>query len=393
MRVNHHSLALCLVVAAAACGTAGHRGPAVPQEQEDGCVSVGRWTVPATGASLTTAEVIESLRDDRVVLLGESHDRYEDHRWQLQTITALQVQHPMLVLGFEMFPRSSQAALDEWVGGGVGEAEFLDHSRWAEVWGMPPALYLPLFHFARMNRVPMVGLNVGRDLVARVAKEGWANIPEEDRAGLSTPAPASPAYREWLEEVYQEHAANDETASDGLESFIEAQLVRDRAFAEAIRDALVAHPDALVVGVMGAGHVEHRWGVPHQLASLGIGDVAVLLPWERSDPCEDLTPDVADAVFGVDSPPEPAPRPRLGIMIGDAKPGVRVIEVVKGSVAEAAGIRSGDVIVEAGGEELGTVTDLQRIVGHHPADEPLSLRIRRDGETIRIEADLSGEQP
>jgi len=392
MRVNPRSLAVCLLLAVTACGTAGHPAPAAPQEG-DGCVSVGRWTVPATQASFATAKVIELLRDDRVVLLGESHDRYEDHRWQLQTIAALQARRPTLVLGFEMFPRSSQAALNEWVDGRLGEADFLDRSRWSEVWGMTPALYLPLFHFARMNRAPMIGLNVDRDLVARVAKEGWANIPEEDRAGLSTPAPASQGYREWLEEVYREHAANDEDASDGLESFIDAQLVRDRAFAQAIRDALVAHPGALVVGVMGKGHLEHRWGVPHQLASLGIDDVAVLLPWEKSNPCEDLTTDLADAVFGVDSPPEPAPRPRLGIMIGDAKPGVSVIEVVTGSVAEAAGIQTGDVIVEAGGEELGAVTDLQRIVGHHSADRPLSLRIRRDGETIEIEADLSGEQP
>jgi uncharacterized iron-regulated protein len=179
------------------------------------------------------------LEKDRVVLLGESHDRDEHHRWQLQTIAALQARHPAVVLGFEMFPRSSQPALDEWREGRLGEAEFLDKSRWTDVWGMPPALYLPLFHFVRMNRVPMVGLNVDRDLVARVAKEGWAQIPEADRAGLSTPAAASPAYREWLSEVYRAHSKEDENGSDGLERFIEAQLVRDRAFAEAIRATLL----------------------------------------------------------------------------------------------------------------------------------------------------------
>jgi S1-C subfamily serine protease len=179
---------------------------------------------------------------------------------------------------------------------------------------------------------------------------------------------------------------------DGLERFIDAQLLRDRGFAQAIRDALLANPAALVIGVMGAGHAEHGWGVPHQLASLGIDDVAVLLPWEKSRACEDLTADVADAVFGVDSPPEPVQRPRLGVMIGEAKPGVTVVGVITGSVAEAAGIRTGDVIIEAGGETLEGVTDLQRVVGHHAADKPLPLRLRRDGEVIEIEADLSGGQ-
>jgi uncharacterized iron-regulated protein len=287
-----------------------------------------------------------SLDRDRVVLLGELHDRAEHHRWQLQAIATLQARRPSIVIGFEMFPRSSQAVLDQWVDGHLGEAEFLDQGRWTEVWGMPPALYLPLFHFARMNRLPMFGLNVDRDLAARTAKEGWANIPETDRAGISTPAPASPAYRKWLSEVYRSHVKEEEGDSpDGLERFIDAQLLRDRGFAQAIRDALLANPAALVIGVMGAGHAEHGWGVPHQLASLGIDDVAVLLPWEKSRACEDLTADVADAVFGVDSPPEPVQRPRLGVMIGEAKPGVTVVGVITGSVAEAAGIRTGDVII------------------------------------------------
>jgi membrane-associated protease RseP (regulator of RpoE activity) len=227
-----------------------------------------------------------------------------------------------------------------------------------------------------------------------VAKEGWAKVPEEERTGLSTPAVASPAYREWLEDVYRQHATVEgENDSDGLQSFIEAQLVRDRAFAEAIRDALLAEPDALVVGVVGTGHVEHGWGVPRQLASLGIDDVAVLLPWEKSSSCEDLTADIADAVFAVDSPPEPAQRPRLGVMLGDANPGVSVVEVLAGSVAETAGIRVGDVIIEAAGQTLEGVTDLQRIVGHLPANKPLSLQVQRDGKAIEIEADLSGEYP
>jgi uncharacterized iron-regulated protein len=366
---------------------AASKAPVSPQEQLDGCVPVGRWIVPATRESLSTAELIDSLADDRVVLLGESHDRDEHHRWQLQVISALQARRPVVVLGFEMFPRSSQPALDEWVEGRLGEAEFLDRSRWAEVWGMPPAFYLPLFHFARMNRVSMVGLNVDRALVARVAKEGWENIPAQDRAGLSTPAPASAAYREWLSEVYRQHTETD--TAGGLENFIDAQLVRDRAFAEAIRDALRIRPQALVVGMMGTGHAEHGWGVPHQLASLGIDDVVVLLPWEKSSACEDLTADVADAVFGVDSPPEPAQRPRLGVMIGEANPGVNVIEVVPGSVAERAGIQAGDVIVEAGSQKLEGVTDLQRIVGHHPANKPLFLRVTRGGKMVEIEADFS----
>ena len=65
-----------------------------------------------------------------------------------------------MVIGFEMFPRRVQPALDRWVAGELTEAEFLQQAEWGKVWSMPAELYLPLFHFARMNRIPMLALNI-----------------------------------------------------------------------------------------------------------------------------------------------------------------------------------------------------------------------------------------
>jgi uncharacterized iron-regulated protein len=65
-----------------------------------------------------------------------------------------------MLLGLEMFPRRAQPVLDRWVAGELTEAELLTQTEWSKVWGFDPSLYLPLFEFARMNRVPMVALNV-----------------------------------------------------------------------------------------------------------------------------------------------------------------------------------------------------------------------------------------
>jgi hypothetical protein len=53
---------------------------------------------------------------------------------------------------------------------------------------------------------------------------------------------------------------------------------------------------------MGAGHLEHRDGVPAQLAALGAPRPLVLLPWDAARDCADLTPGLADAVFGIELP-------------------------------------------------------------------------------------------
>jgi uncharacterized iron-regulated protein len=50
--------------------------------------------------------------------------------------------------------------------------------------------YLPLFHFARINRIPMLALNVERELVQSVRARGLDGVPPEKREGLTVAAPA-----------------------------------------------------------------------------------------------------------------------------------------------------------------------------------------------------------
>jgi uncharacterized iron-regulated protein len=80
------------------------------------CAPVGNWIVPG-GGKITEAEVIAKAAKRPVVLLGEMHDNAEHHRWQLQTLAALHTARPDMVIGFEMFPRRVQKALDQWVAG------------------------------------------------------------------------------------------------------------------------------------------------------------------------------------------------------------------------------------------------------------------------------------
>ena len=72
--------------------------------------------------------------------------------------------------------------------------------------------------------------------------------------------------------------------------------------------------------------------------------------------------------------------------------GALVATVMPASPAEKAGIKSGDVIVEAKGEEVRNVGDLPRIVALAPIGSKLPLVIERNGKTLKIEATV-GEMP
>ena len=373
---------------------------------EDACVPAGAWVDAASGETVAGADVLAQAARRAVVLLGEAHDNADHHRWQLQTVAALHARAPAMVLGFESFPRRVQPVLDDWVAGGLDEAAFLDAVGWDRVWGMDPALYMPLFHFARINRVPMVALNVERALIERIREVGWAGVEAAGREGVSDPAIPDPAYRDWLSEVYREHLerqahggeeearggvdAGDPGLEDdpGLGRFIDAQLAWDRAMAEALATAAGRPQRPLVVGMVGSGHLEQRWGVPHQLAALGLPDAAVLLPWDRGRDCADLAAGLADAVFGFDAPRVAhAPEgPRLGVYIRSDDGGLRVIDVAPGSIAEETGVRADDLIVEAAGVALARPADLVAVVRRQAPGTWLPLVLERDGAALDLVA-------
>src|SRR5262245_8720252 len=175
---------------------------------------------------------------------------------------------------------------------------------------------------------------------------------------------------------------------DASRRFVEAQLTWDRALAEGLAEAARANPQALVIGVMGSGHLEGGHGVPHQLAALGMHDVTVLLPWDATRDCATLGPGMADAAFGIGPPADTATeRPKLGVTLAQAdRGGARVTEVTRGSVAAGAGLRAGDVVVAAAGAPVTSPADLRRVVDVQAPGTWLPLRVRRDGRERQLVA-------
>ena len=274
---------------------------------DQSCTPPGTWWDPATGKEVAADAVIGQAASASVVLLGERHDAAAHHRWQLDVLTDLHARKAHMALGFESFPRRVQPILDTWVSGALSEQAFLEKVVWKDVWGFDPELYMPLFRFARDNGLPMVALNVERSLVRRTGKEGWASVPHDEREEMGDPARASAAYQSRLEAVLSAHAhgAGDPNIDQAAKRnrFVEAQLVWDRAMAEALAQAWKADTQRLVVGIVGQGHVDYGYGIPHQLADLGVRDVRVLLPWDKGEACAE--PDeggvfIADAVYTVD---------------------------------------------------------------------------------------------
>jgi uncharacterized iron-regulated protein len=356
----------------------------------DHCVAPGQWAAPADAQAkgIAADRLFAQLSQRRAILLGEVHDNADHHRWQLHTIAGLHALHPQLVIALEMFPHRVQNALDQWVAGELTEEQLLTRTQWRTVWGEDPGLYLPIFNFARMHRVPMIALNVERSLTRKVGEQGWAAIAPQDREGVSNPAPAPPAYADMLYESFQQHAHGSKERDDpAFQHFVDGMLLWDRAMAQGIAEAAARAPGTMVVGLMGLGHLENRDGVPRQLVDLGIKDAAVLLPWDRARSCSELTPQLADALFGIDSQATAVPeRPRLGVMLEQSEQGVRIAKVTDGSIAQGAGLQPQDVIETVAGERVSSVDDVVAAVSRQSPGTWLPISIRRAGQPLDIVA-------
>lgn len=358
------------------------------------CLSPGQWYTPAGERTVAIAlpTLLKNLAATRVVLLGERHDDADHHRWQLQVIAALHAQQPNLVIGMEMLPRRAQPVLDQWVAGQLTESDLLTRTEWARVWGFDASMYLPILHFARLNRIPLAAVNVDRAIVSEVGAKGLAAVPEEQREGVGAPAAARRAYRDRLEQVFREHGSSSDGAA-AFDRFVQAQLFWDRGFAEGLAAAAKRPGDPLVVGIMGSGHLAHGDGVPHQLADLGFPGSAVLLPVESDTPCRDLPAGLAQAVFALAPVPasKTTAKPLLGVQLEPGADGVRIADVTAGSVADKAGLKAGDVLRQVASRPVKESRDVVAAVARQAPGTWLPVTVARDGGQIDLVAKFPPE--
>jgi S1-C subfamily serine protease len=92
---------------------------------------------------------------------------------------------------------------------------------------------------------------------------------------------------------------------------------------------------------------------------------------------------VRRAYLGIAGGPRPLP-PHARREV-DATTGVEVVEVVPGSPADQAGLRSEDLLVELDGERVGAVEDIQRLMVEERIGRAVEAALLRGGRLLRLE--------
>ena len=213
----------------------------------------------SSGEKIPFKQLIGEISKADIIFTGEIHNNERHHRLQLETIRGLSEAGIPLAVGFEMFPKKSQATLDGWVAGSVALDDFM---RFYEThWSQPWPLFRDLFLYARGNGIPLLALNIPQKISQKVRQAGFSSLSEEELKQLppGLGCNVDEKYMQFIQKAFALHK-NDDKA---FVNFCESQLLWDKSMAWYLLDFHRTYPGRTIVVITGINHAWKR-GIPDQ---------------------------------------------------------------------------------------------------------------------------------
>ncbi len=309
-------------------------------------------------------EIIEKASKKDIVYVGEHHDRFDHHRIQYQVIRELYKKNKKLAIGMEMFQKPFQKALDDYTSGTIDEKVFLKKSEYFKRWGFDYNLYREILLFAHENKIPVIALNIRKEIVTKVSKEGLQALSAEDVKDLPEDMDLSDMeYKERLRGYFERHAGSD---TKNFDFFYQSQVLWDESMAHNLNDFMTGNPEYQVVVLTGGGHMAFGSGIPKRAHRLNRKEYAVIL---NSD---DVEKDVADYILYPSQLAFPE-APKLMVVLKEEKGTVSISGFSPESVAEKAGLMTDDVVLSLDGEKIEAIDDMK-----------IHLLYKKKGDTVIV---------
>ena len=307
---------------------------------------------------LTLAQVARGVSPARVIFLGEEHPQYGQHLVQLNIIRWLVDHGHRIAIGMEAFQKPFQKVIDEYLAGKISLAQFLKGTQYFTRWGYDYKLYQPIIDYARKHGLPIVSLNIPKEITRKVAREGIKGLTPQEKKEIPQKLDFSnKSYRQYLKKVYQAHGGGLKDVKD-FETFYQSQILWDEGMAQSIADYIKDRPQTQMVVIVGKGHVAYGYGIPSRVEKRGIKPCAIVILGSE----QKLDPDMGDYLV-VAPHIEPPFSAKIGVIIKEEKgKGLLIKLVVPNTPAQRGGLKKGDIIVEADGNPIGGIVDLKAVL-------------------------------
>ncbi|WP_319550065.1 ChaN family lipoprotein [Desulfogranum marinum] len=346
-----------------------------------------------TKAPMDFSEILTNIKDSKVIYVGETHTDYGAHLLQLQIIQGLFQLNPNLVIGMEMFPTSSQQALDDYIDGTIqSESEFIKQSQYFKVWGYDYRLYRDIIGFAKAKKIPLIGLNLDKQITRTLYRTGTTDaLSVEQRASVPEDRDLIlPGYEQRLTSVFKMHQTPH--SSGGFPGFLQAQALWDETMATSIINILQQFPEKQIIVLAGTGHVHKINGIPPRVQRR-MNNIAqkIIVPAGRLSSDAGM-PAPADILMDTASV-ELAAVGKIGVILEEEENGqVRIRQISPHGLAGKAGLMPQDIIKQINNNPVASVADIKISLLDTKAGDTVSAQIIRGEKLYDFQVELSSIQ-
>lgn len=207
-------------------------------------------------------ELVEQIKDKRIIYIGESHDQYSHHQIQLEIIKELSKRGIKIAIGMEMFQSKFQYVMDDYLNGQIDEKDFLTETEYKKRWGFDYQLYRPIIEFAKKEKIPILALNIESEIIKKISEIGISSLSSSELNKLPFQIDfTDKKHKNFIYEIFKEHPNQSEMS---FERFYNIQVIWDESMAEAINTFLEQHRNYHFVVLAGNGHIIFTYGIPQR---------------------------------------------------------------------------------------------------------------------------------
>ena len=201
--------------------------------------------------------LIDQVQPGTVLLLGENHGVASHRDQHIEVLSALRAKGLKVSVGMEFVNYTDQSLLNSYRAGELAEADFLKAIKWG---GFSFDFYRPQILFPELNRgETTLGLNIPRSVTSKISRQGMESLTPEERNLLPPNFELGrDSYRERFMIAAGSHCRVPQNC------FI-AQCAWDDTMAWKSADFIKAHPDQVLVVVVGEFHVQYGGGIKHRI--------------------------------------------------------------------------------------------------------------------------------
>jgi len=335
-----------------------------------------KFTIPQ---ALSLESLFKKIADKNLIYVGEYHDNYAHHLNQLKIIKSLHQQGKKIAIGLEMFQRRFQAVLDDYIAGKIDEYTFLKKSEYFKRWGFDYHYYQPIIAYAKENNIPLVALNLERELTKKISAKGLDGLSSTEKEQLPKSLDFSDInYKKRLFKIFgnpKHFASMPKEYRPNPDFLYQSQILWDETMAQSTADYLKSHPDTIMIVLAGNGHLKQFVGIPDRVARRVEINASVILQDVN------MSANVADYILT----PKPVPfteSQKLGVHLDIG--GLKVNKIVENSLAEKLGIHVNDTITAFAGIKVKTLADLRLALYLYGRQKAVSVTVTRNNQTVHL---------